>query len=228
MGKLRQTLLTLALGTLVSSCGAGLTLQGNNTFMKIKPGMSQEEVTQILGKPTYHRFDAGSEQWEYWKQHAITGQETTIIVNFTDGYVSSMDSFDGTKPTLPPPVAVCPPSEIITIEPPHNPNYHGHRPRHRAMNPQDFENLYTKIKKKPFKDDQMELLSVGIVNNYFSCHQVARLMSLFVWDDDKMKILNMVAERIVDKNNGEEIVKTLDSLFKQDDAKKILGISNRW
>lgn len=228
MGRLKQTLLTLVLGALVSSCGAGLTLQGSNTFMKIKPGMNQEEVTEILGNPTYHRFDEGSEQWEYRKQHAITGQATTIIVNFTNGYVSSMDSFDDTPPTLPPPVAVCPPSEITTVEPSRDPDHHGHRPRHKAMNPQDFENLYSKIKKKPFKDDQMELLSVGIVNNYFTCHQIARLMSLFVWDDDKMKVLNMVSERIVDRNNGEEIVKTLDSLFKQDDAKKILGISNRW
>ena len=28
--------------------------------------------------------------------------------------------------------------------------------------------------------------------------------------------------------NGKEIIKTLDSLFKQDDARKILGITDRW
>ena len=225
MGKLKQTLLTLVLGVMVGGCGTGLTLQSNSTLMKIKPGMSRQEVTGILGNPTYNRFDGGNEQWEYRKQHAITGLTTVVIVNFADGYVTGMDSFDDTPPTLPPPpVAVCPPHEVIAIEP-SRPD-HGHR--HKAMHPQDFENLYNKVKKKVFKDEQMELLSVGTVNNYFTCGQTARLMSLFVWDDDKMKVLNMVSERIVDKKNGEEIAKTFDSLFKQDDARKILGISKGW
>lgn len=56
----------------------------------------------------------------------------------------------------------------------------------------------------------------------------ARLMSIFTWDDEKMKVLRMVSNRIVDRENGKEIIKTLDSLFTQDDARKILGITNQW
>lgn len=56
-----------------------------------------------------------------------------------------------------------------------------------------------KSKNKAFKDDQMELLSVGVVNNYFTCKQTARLMSIFTWDDEKMKVLRMVSNRIVDR-----------------------------
>ena len=66
------------------------------------------------------------------------------------------------------------------------------------------------------------------VNNYFTCKQTARLMSIFTWDDEKMKVLRMISNRIVDRENGKEIIKTLDSLFKQDDARKILGITNQW
>ena len=62
----------------------------------------------------------------------------------------------------------------------------------------------------------------------FTCKQTARLMSIFTWDDEKMKVLRMVSNRIVDRENGKEIIKTLDSLFKQDDARKILGITNQW
>ena len=51
----------------------------------------------------------------------------------------------------------------------------------------------------------MELLSVGVVNNYFTCKQTARLMSIFTWDDEKMKVLRMVSNRIVDRENGKEI-----------------------
>lgn len=117
----------------------------------------------------------------------------------------------------------------VPVVPPSHPDHSGpHRPKHKAMNPHDFENLYKKVKNKAFKDDQMELLSVGVVNNYFTCKQTARLMSIFTWDDEKMKVLRMVSNRIVDRENGKEIIKTLDSLFKQDDARKILGITNQW
>lgn len=220
MRKLKQTLL-LALCLTVSSCG----LTTSSTIMKVQKGMSQEEVAHLLGTPDFRRFDGGTEQWEYSKMNMSTGTNATIIVDFIDGQVTNMDSFNGEIPA--PPVAVCPPaSEIITIEPPRYPA--SHSPRHQAMSPQDFENLYNKVKRKAFTDDRMELLAVGIVNSYFTCNQCARLMSIFTWDDEKMKVLIMIADRIIDRKNGEQIVKTLDSLFKQDDARKILGISDRW
>ena len=87
-----------------------------------------------------------------------------------------------------------------------HPDHSGpHRPKHKAMNPHDFENLYKKVKNKAFKDDQMELLSVGVVNNYFTCKQTARLMSIFTWDDEKMKVLRMISNRIcIDRNNSKK------------------------
>ena len=223
MRRLKQTLLALTICTLVISC----SLTTSSTIMKVQRGMSQEEVSHLLGKPDFRRFDNGSEQWEYTKTNMSTAANTVIIIDFVDGMVTNMDSFESN--ITPPPVAVCPPNEIITVVPPSHPDHSGpHRPKHKAMNPHDFENLYKKVKNKAFKDDQMELLSVGVVNNYFTCKQTARLMSIFTWDDEKMKVLRMVSNRIVDRENGKEIIKTLDSLFKQDDARKILGITNQW
>lgn len=135
MRRLKQTLLALTICTLVISCG----LTTSSTIMKVQRGMSQEEVSHLLGKPDFRRFDNGSEQWEYTKTNMSTAANTVIIIDFVDGMVTNMDSFE---PNItPPPVAVCPPNEII---------------------------------------------------------------------------------------NGKEIIKTLDSLFKQDDARKILGITDRW
>lgn len=224
MNRLKQALLTLILCVAISGCGLTTT----STIMKVQKGMSQEEVSQLLGKPDFRRFDQGTEQWEYARTNISTSTRTVIIVDFIDGHVVNMDSFNGEIPA--PPIAVCPPvHEVITVEPSEHPNHpDNHRSRRRPMNDRDFENLYNKVKRKPFKDDQMELLSVGVVNSYFTCKQTARLMSLFTWDDEKIQILNMVSKRIVDRENGEQIVKTLDSLFKQDDARKILGIPDRW
>lgn len=223
MRRLKQTLLALTVCALVTGCG----LTTGNTIMKIQRGMSQEEVIHLLGEPDFRRFDNGSEQWEYTKANMSIVTNMVIIIDFVDGVVTNMDSFNP-NPT-PPPVAVCPPNKPITaVSPGHPDHFDPHSPKHRAMNPHDFENLYKKVKDKPFKDDQMELLSVGVINNYFTCAQTARLMSIFTWDDDKMKVLRMVSDRITDRENGKEIVKMPASLFKQDEARKILGITDRW
>lgn len=225
MRKLKQTLLAFALCSLASSCG-GLTTA--NAVMQVQKGMTQEEVTRLLGKPNYRRFDQSSEQWEYHKYNPTSGSgpTMTILIDFVDNRVTNMDSFDNPAPG--PHIAICPPAppEEVTIEAVKHPEYH--QPGKRVMNPADFERLYNKVKQKPFKDDQMELLSVGVADRYFTCKQVARLMSIFTWDDDKMKVLNWILPRIVDKENGEVIVKKLDSLFKQDDVRKLLGIKESW
>lgn len=219
MGTLKQTLLALAMGALVSGCG-GLTT--TNTVMQIQKGMSQKEVARLLGKPDYRRFDQGSEQWEYRKTNMTIGASPnmTILIDFVDNRVTNMDSFDDTYPA--PPIAICPPAppEEVILDTGKHPR--PHLPEKRSMDPKDFENLYNKVKKKPFEDEQMELLSIGVAGRYFTCDQVARLMSIFTWDKEKMKVLNMVSQRIIDKENRELIVKKLDSLFKQDDVRKML------
>lgn len=220
MRTFKQTLLVFGLCALTSSCGSTLTLKSSNDFMQVKRGMTQAEVREILGKPSYQRFNEDIEQWEYQKTHAISGQETTILVDFIDGHVSSMDSFE--TPPLPVPPVPVPPVETIVIEKPQRPDRHL-----RPMNEKDFGNLYEQIKRKSFDDERMELLSVGITNSLFNCNQCAGLMALFTWDDNKMKVFDLMADRLVDPENGEVIVKTLGSLFRQDDARKRLGLIQR-
>lgn len=69
----------------------------------------------------------------------------------------------------------------------------------------------------------MKLIRAGADNKYFTCQQCARMMSLYVFDDDKMEVLRIFAPRIVDKENYETVTKSL-SLFEQEKAMKLLGI----
>lgn len=85
-------------------------------------------------------------------------------------------------------------------------------------------NFYKKVKSRPFKDDQIEMMRTVARNNSLNCVQCASLMALYTFDDDKMKVLNIFAPNIVDPENYEAILDVIDSLFKKDDAKKILGI----
>ena len=61
MRRLKQTLLALTICTLVISC----SLTTSSTIMKVQRGMSQEEVSHLLGKPDFRRFDNGSDQDQY-------------------------------------------------------------------------------------------------------------------------------------------------------------------
>ena len=113
-------------------------------------------------------------------------------------------------------------SEVKTVEQRH----HKEQPsrHHSAMSEKDFQFLYKIIKKKSFDDDRMEILGVGVLDNYFTCHQCVRLMSLYKFDDDKLQILRIMAGHIVDLENHHDILKRLDFDSNKEKALDILGI----
>ena len=113
-------------------------------------------------------------------------------------------------------------SEVKTVEQRH----HKEQPsrRHSAMNEKDFQFLYKIIKKKSFDDDRMEILSVGVLDNYFTCQQCVRLMSLYKFDYEKLKILRIMAGHIVDLENHHDILMRIDFESNKLKALDILGI----
>lgn len=123
---------------------------------------------------------------------------------------------------LTPSTSVIKRSEVKTVEQRH----HKEQPsrRHSAMNEKDFQFLYKIIKKKSFDDDRMEILSVGVLDNYFTCQQCVRLMSLYKFDDDKLQILRIMAGHIVDLENHHDILMRLDFESNKLKALYILGI----
>ena len=103
--------------------------------------------------------------------------------------------------------------EMQQRRPPHD------RPQHRnlIMGEKDFQFLYKTIKRKSFEKDRLELLSVGVLDNYFSCRQCAKLLSLYSFDKDKLKVLDIMAKHIVDLDNAYLI---LDSFRFESDRRK--------
>lgn len=107
---------------------------------------------------------------------------------------------------------------------------HQHRPnRHYSdvMNENDFQYLYNKIKGKAFDDDKLELLSVGVLSNQFTCRQCVKIMSIFTFDDEKLKTLNIIASHIADKENGETILDSFTFSTNRDKAKEMIRIPKR-
>ena len=106
---------------------------------------------------------------------------------------------------------------------------HHKQPAHKSliMNDRDFQYLYKTIKKKSFEKDQFELLSVGVLDNYFNCRQCMKIMSIYKFDKDKMKVLDIMANHIVDRENAHLI---LDSFRFDSDRRKAaskLGIREK-
>ena len=95
---------------------------------------------------------------------------------------------------------------------------------HHTMSEKDFQFLYKTIKKKSFDKDRLEILRVGVLDNYFTCRQCARLMSLYKFDDDKLKILRIMAGHIVDLENHHDVLMRLDFESNKLKALDILGI----
>ena len=95
------------------------------------------------------------------------------------------------------------------------------------MGKQDFQYLYKVIKKKSFNDDRLELLSVGVLDNYFTCRQCAKLMSIFSFDDNKLEALEIMAEHIVDRENMYLIIDTISFNSNKEKAIKLLSPHRR-
>ena len=97
---------------------------------------------------------------------------------------------------------------------------------HHTMSEKDFQFLYKTVKKKSFDKDRLEILRVGVLDNYFTCRQCARLMSLYKFDDDKLKILRIMAGHLVDMSNHNDILKQLDFDSNRRKALDILGFKH--
>lgn len=109
-----------------------------------------------------------------------------------------------------------------------------HRP-HRGQAPhrkvimgkQDFQFLYDIIKGKSFDKDRLELLSVGVLDNYFSCRQCTKLLSIYSLDSDKLKALEIMANHIVDLDNAGLVIDIFTFESTKDKAAKLLRLHRR-
>lgn len=88
-----HTFLCLSICVLCTSC-ASIYRVGfpSEQLMKIRKGMSQEEVKQVFGNPAFRRFDTTAEEWEYRKISG-DGRWSVAVVCFVDDQVVELNTF---------------------------------------------------------------------------------------------------------------------------------------
>lgn len=212
MKTIRQTIMWLAIAMGCTSCSSLFYDVKTDVLHDIHQGMSRQEVTALLGKPKYRRFDLDLEEWEYNKNLSKSGY-TTIIVSFEGDKVFALNSFPGSRPATPSVTVTSGDMMITTPATECTPVIH----------PENFQAFYEKVKSRPFKDDQLEMMGAFAAKHRLNCRQCARLMSLYTFDDDKMKVLRIFASGLTDRDNYTEILDVISSLFKKDDAKKLIN-----
>ena len=184
----------------------------------IERGMTKQEVIDILGEPKTKSFDEYGDKWEFYKSSFIIGDDKAITILFDRNgkvvrcntrIINTDNRSNGagcpTKPTPPP------------CNEGHYPNAdinYGY-----CLSDASFSILYNKVKKASFNNEKYDLLEVACLGCNFSCQQAIQLMKIFSFDDERMKVLRMVAPRIVDSQNANDIRK----IFTFDDDKDKVG-----
>jgi hypothetical protein len=92
----------------------------------------------------------------------------------------------------------------------------------RAMRDKDFEMMAGIVKNTSFDDKKIDVIRVACIGSYFSSRQCAQLLSLLSFDENKVKALEIIAPRMVDMNNVDDIVKKFSFSSSKDKAVSIL------
>lgn len=198
-----------------TSCGVlDASLQRSRLAESLHTGMTKREVVDLLGNPEFKRSYNGIEQWEYKKLHFISGAVTTILLDFQHDKVISFNSYAGDTPSPTyPPIAICPPAPVEEIP--------------SLAYPTDdqkwFQELYQKVKDKPFKDERLKILREAARQSDFTCDEIVQLMKIFNFDDERLEALVILEPTIIDWENTDRIVDSMTFISGEEKAKNILN-----
>ena len=179
-------ILLLALGLGVSSCFTSYI--SNKQVMGVQQGMTQRDVESIFGKPDYRRFDGDMEEWEFHRDNGtpvLTSEPMTIIVQFANKKVISMDTFKGYGRPSPHPVVVPPPTTVTTVE-----VVPGHQPEEiRLMTDTEFNNFIEKLKFTIMSDDQKRLIGQMLDKHDVTSSQCVRIVKEISYTPDQVEMM---------------------------------------
>ena len=207
-------LLVLMAAMAMTGCGSALVMSGKQAMAGIHKGMTEKEVMATMGKPDFKRFTDNYEEWEYRNVGLV--DDLTIIIGFDNGRVFMMNSFPTKERGRAYP---CPPQGAYPTPPPVLPPY-AEAPQ--AQKESAAIRLYRELKEIPFKDDQLKLLREQAPEMDFTCTECLKIMSLYTFDDDRLSMLRIMAPYIIDPENKQMIIDSMDFLSGEDEAKKIM------
>ena len=198
----------------------------------VERGMTKQEVIAILGQPKLTSFDAYGDRWDYSKTNVLTGENKQITVGFDlNGRVvayntrlvddnTSNGAFNNRNDVA---TGNCQPPIPPYGAGPDAPFFYGY-----CLDDASFAKLYNKVKSATFDDNKFDLLEMASLGCSYSCEQTARVMRLFSFGDKQLKVLSMMASRIVDPQNAIVIYNVLTFDSEKSKAGEIMRNARRY
>lgn len=215
-------LLLFALWFVVGSCFTSYI--SSKQIMGIQQGMSQQEVQSMLGKPDFRRFDGDMEEWEFHRDNGtpIAATPTTIVIQFVDGRVVSMDTFKGyggCHNTLAGAIAVGP--AVI----PNAPVYDDRRSSDREMQVMtdfDFNDFINKLKFAFRGNDQKKMINQLLSKHDVTSNQCVSIIKEISYSPDQIEIMKILYPYVRDKENFNKAIDVLFSSIYKDEMRQFI------
>lgn len=213
-------MLCLALGILVSSCFTSYV--STKQVMGIHQGMSQSQVESILGKPDFRRFDGDMEEWEFHRDNGtpvLTSEPMTIVVQFVNREVVSMDTFRGYGRPSPMHPVMVPPAVNTTVEV--YPN-HEQAEEPRLMTDQEFDEFINKLKFTVMNEDQKKLVNQMLRTYDVTSNQCVKIVKEISYTPDQVEMMKKLYPYVRDKRNFNKVIDILFSNAYKDEMRKFI------
>ena len=213
-------MLCLALGILVSGCFTSYV--STKQMMGIYQGMTQSQVESVLGKPDFRRFDGDMEEWEFHRDNGtpvLTSEPVTIIVQFVNREVVSMDTFKGYGRPAPMHSVVVPPAVNTTVEV--FPN-HEQVEEARLMTAPEFDEFINKLKITVMNEDQKKLVDRMLRTYDVTSNQCVKIVKEISYTPDQVEMMKKLYPYVRDKRNFNKVIDILFSNAYKDEMRKFI------
>ena len=90
------------------------------------------------------------------------------------------------------------------------------------MAPEAFERLLQQLEDASFADDQLSLLKTAATHNTFTAHQAQRILEVFDFEEDRLKAAEILAPRIVDRENLHRLYEAFEFSGSREKLQEIL------
>lgn len=211
-------MLFFTLWMVVTSCFTSYV--SHKQVMEVRQGMSRQEVSELLGKPDYRRFEGDMEEWEFKRDAGTPGWSSdpmTIVVQFVGDRVTSMNSFKTWQPPHPPTVVV-PPSPVTTVE-----VVEKREPEViRLMTDSEFEKFIQKFKFTFMSDDQNKMIDQLLNKHDVTSSQCVSIVNEISYTPDQVEMMKRLYPYVRDKRNFNKVIDILHSNIYKDEIRKFI------
>jgi len=85
-----------------------------------------------------------------------------------------------------------------------------------------FQSLVNQIKDEDFSDDQLNLISSAVKNNYFTVEQIGIILECLDMEDTRLSALSTLWEHVIDTENGFKLLSKFSFSDNKEKAKEIM------